>query len=87
MLKAAGFKVESGVAGMETAFVASWGEGKPVIGIHAEFDALPGLSQVPGLAEEKMVVEGCPGHGCGHNLFGSYIHGGHRREKAMRRTE
>lgn len=72
MLKAAGFKVESGVAGMETAFVASWGEGKPVIGIHAEFDALPGLSQVPGLAEEKMVVEGCPGHGCGHNLFGSY---------------
>lgn len=72
MLKAAGFNVEVGVAGMSTAFVASWGEGKPVIGIHAEFDALPGLSQVAGLAEEKMVVEGCPGHGCGHNLFGTY---------------
>jgi len=72
MLKAAGFNVETGVAGMSTAFVASWGEGKPVIGIHAEFDALPGLSQVAGLAEEKMIVEGCPGHGCGHNLFGTY---------------
>ena len=72
MLKTAGFKMETGVAGMETAFVASWGEGKPVIGIHAEFDALPGLSQASGVAEEQILVEGCPGHGCGHNLFGSY---------------
>jgi len=72
MLKSAGFKVESGTAGMKTAFVASWGEGKPVIGIHAEYDALPGLSQAAGVAEEKILVEGCPGHGCGHNLFGTY---------------
>lgn len=72
MLKAAGFNVQTGVAGMETAFVASWGKEKPVIGIHAEFDALPGLSQAAGVAEQTTLVEGCPGHGCGHNLFGAY---------------
>ncbi|HEV2354988.1 MAG TPA: amidohydrolase [Puia sp.] len=65
-----GFSVKSGVAGIPTAFVASYGSGTPVIGILAEFDALPGLSQqaVP----EKMPVEGQQaGHGCGHNLFGT----------------
>lgn len=68
-LKANGFKIESGVAGMPTAFVATYGEGSPVIGILAEFDALPGLSQdtVP---YRKPLVENGNGHGCGHNLFG-----------------
>src|SRR5580692_8679179 len=61
-----GFVVKAGVAEIPTAFVASYGSGSPVIGILAEFDALPGLSQqaTPG----KMPVEGQQaGHGCGHN--------------------
>ena len=69
-LRAAGFTVETGVAGMPTAFVASYGQGKPVIGILGEFDALPGLSQED-VPEKKPRAEGAPGHGCGHNLFGS----------------
>jgi aminobenzoyl-glutamate utilization protein B len=68
-LKASGFRIEEGVAGMPTAFVATWGSGKPVIGVMGEFDALPGLSQ-DSVAERKPRVEGGPGHGCGHNLFG-----------------
>ncbi len=55
---------------LPTAFVASWGTGKPVIGILGEYDALPGLSQ--GLsADRQALVNGGPGHGCGHNLFGT----------------
>lgn len=69
-LKAAGFAVESGVAGMPTAFVASYGSGKPVIGIVAEFDALPGLSQ-GAVPVRKPVVEHGAGHACGHHLFGT----------------
>src|SRR5438105_12944215 len=69
-LRAAGFTVEAGVAGMPTAFVATYGHGKPVIGILGEYDALPGLSQEE-LPERKPRVEGGSGHGCGHNLFGS----------------
>jgi len=69
-LKAAGFEVQEGVAGMPTAFVASWGSGKPIIGIMAEYDALPGLSQFD-TPEKKARVEGDPGHGCGHNLLGT----------------
>jgi aminobenzoyl-glutamate utilization protein B len=69
-LKAAGFTVETGVAGMPTAFVASFGKGKPVIGILGEFDALPGLSQED-TPERKPRIDGGPGHGCGHNLFGA----------------
>lgn len=68
-LKAAGFGVTAGVAAIPTAFVASWGSGKPVIGILAEFDALPGLSQFD-VPDRKPRVEGAPGHGCGHNLLG-----------------
>lgn len=67
-----GFEIEAGVANMDTAFVASWGSGKPVIGIHAEFDALPGLSQKLGSIQREEIVKGAPGHGCGHNLFGAY---------------
>jgi aminobenzoyl-glutamate utilization protein B len=65
-----GFRVERGVAGMPTAFVATYGSGSPVIGILAEYDALPGLSQIPGETMKVAVVEGDNGHGCGHNLFG-----------------
>ena len=69
-LKAAGFSVESGVADEPTAFIASYGEGKPVIAILGEFDALPGLSQQP-VPERAPVTAGASGHGCGHNLLGS----------------
>jgi len=65
-----GFKVEKGVAGMPTAFVASYGSGSPVIGIMGEFDALPGLSQKTQPTKAPL-EEGKPGHGCGHNIFGT----------------
>ena len=67
--EAAGFSVKRGVGQMPTAFVASWGEGKPIIGILGEYDALPGLSQQVE-ATIEAVQKGGPGHGCGHNLFG-----------------
>ncbi len=70
-LAANGFKIEKGVAGMPTAFVATWGSGKPVVGFNAEFDALPGLSQQAGSTAKKPIVPGAPGHGCGHNLLGT----------------
>ena len=65
-----GFKVERGIAGMPTAFVATWGEGKPVIGIMGEYDALPGLSQKK-VPWQEQLESGKPGHGCGHNIHGS----------------
>jgi aminobenzoyl-glutamate utilization protein B len=68
--EAQGFKVERNVAEMPTAFVASYGSGKPVIGILGEFDALPGLSQKASPQKEALDV-GKAGHGCGHNLFGA----------------
>lgn len=69
-LKSAGFSVEAGVAGMPTAFVASFGSGKPVIGILAEFDALPGITQDD--SPERNPVSGKnAGHACGHHLFGT----------------
>lgn len=68
-LEDAGFLVQRGVAQMPTAFIATWGHGKPVIGILAEYDALPGLSQKISAVKDP-VGEGEPGHGCGHNLFG-----------------
>jgi aminobenzoyl-glutamate utilization protein B len=71
LLKKHGFEVETGVAGMPTAFIATYGSGKPVIGINAEYDALPGLSQDPKALEKKARMEGAPGHGCGHNLIGA----------------
>src|SRR5512140_1163702 len=69
-LERQGFAVEKGIAGIPTAFVASYSKGQgPVVGILGEFDALPGLSQdcVP---FKKPLVNGAPGHGCGHNLLG-----------------
>lgn len=68
-LQEAGFKVEAGVADIPTAFVATYGSGKPVLGFLAEFDALPGLSQQA--TPEQMADDNrTAGHGCGHNLFG-----------------
>jgi aminobenzoyl-glutamate utilization protein B len=69
-LQAAGFRVQSGVAGEPTAFVASYGQGQPVIGILGEFDALPGLSQDATPVRKPILAE-APGHACGHNLLGS----------------
>jgi len=69
-LKESGFAVEAGVAGIPTAFVATYGSGKPVIGILAEFDALPGLSQ-EAVPEHKPIEGKAGGHGCGHHLFGT----------------
>ena len=71
VLKAEGFSVERGCGGMENAFIATFGQGKPVIGILAEYDALPNISQVEGLPEKRMLLEGGAGHGCGHNLLGA----------------
>lgn len=66
-----GFKVDKGLAGMPTCFVATWGSGKPVIGFLGEFDALPMISQKPLTPLQSPVVDGAPGHGCGHNLMGT----------------
>ncbi|MFH0801892.1 MAG: amidohydrolase [bacterium] len=70
-LEEAGFQVERGVAGMPTAFVATWshGTGKPVIGFLGEFDALPMLSQKAGCPTQEPLVPGAPGHGCSHNTM------------------
>jgi aminobenzoyl-glutamate utilization protein B len=65
-----GLRVERGVAGMPTAFVASYGQGRPVIAVLGEYDALPGLSQ-KAVPERAVLAQGAPGHGCGHNLFGA----------------
>ena len=69
-LKAAGFTVETGVAEIPTAFVATYGSGSPVIGILAEYDALPGLSQTAS-TEKNPIAGKNAGHGCGHHLFGT----------------
>src|SRR5579864_239517 len=64
-LRANGFAIQAGVAGMPTAFTSSWGSGKPVIVLLGEFDALPGLSQKDAPNQEP-VQAGAAGHGCGH---------------------
>ncbi|WP_166831490.1 amidohydrolase [Thalassoroseus pseudoceratinae] len=69
-LKDAGFTIREGLAGMPTAFVAEFGSGKPVIGILAEYDALPGLSQKVTPYQEPLEKD-APGHGCGHSGLGS----------------
>ncbi len=71
VLKKEGFMVQENLCGIATAFSGSYGHGKPVIGFLGEFDALSGLSQVPGIAEQKCITEGACGHGCGHNLLGA----------------
>jgi aminobenzoyl-glutamate utilization protein B len=71
MLRAEGFRITEDVAGIPTAVMGEAGEGGPVIAILGEYDALPGLSQVGGIAEPKQLVAGGHGHGCGHNMLGS----------------
>ena len=71
VLKEEGFQVEEGICSIPTAFSASYGSGKPVIGFLAEYDALSGLSQAAGSTEYHELVKGGSGHGCGHNLLGA----------------
>ena len=80
-LEGHGFEVERGVAGIPTAFVASYGSGKPVIGVMGEYDALPGLSQKK-LPYKEPINVGAPGHGCGHNIHGTSGMGGALAVKA-----
>src|SRR5262245_57890534 len=71
MLEQEGFRITENLAGIPTAVMGEAGDGGPVIAILGEYDALPGLSQVAGLAEPKEVERGGHGHGCGHNMLGS----------------
>ncbi len=71
ILEEQGFRVETNLAGIATAFSGSFGNGRPVIGILGEFDALSGLSQEAGACSCKPLVPGGSGHGCGHNLLGA----------------
>ncbi|MEM7118093.1 MAG: amidohydrolase [Chloroflexota bacterium] len=69
-LEADGFAIEWGAGQMPTAFIATWGTGSPIIGFLGEYDALPGLSQTVSTSKNP-IEQGGPGHGCGHNLFGT----------------
>jgi aminobenzoyl-glutamate utilization protein B len=69
-LAESGFSLESGVAGIPTAFVATLGSGRPTIGVLAEFDALPGMSQAAEASRRALEPDGA-GHACGHHLFGA----------------
>lgn len=70
-LRGEGFDVTVGVADIDTAFIAEFGSGKPVIGLLGEFDALSGLSQKNGVDYKEEIEKGGNGHGCGHNLLGT----------------
>ena len=67
ILEKNGFKVEKGIAGIPTAFMASWGSGKPVIALGSDIDGIPQSSQKPGVAYHDPLIQGAPGHGEGHN--------------------
>jgi aminobenzoyl-glutamate utilization protein B len=67
ILEKEGFKIERGYAGIPTAWIASWGEGKPVISLGSDIDDIPQASQKPGVAWHEPMIEGAPGHGEGHN--------------------
>src|SRR5882724_8136969 len=66
ILEKEGFKIERGVAGIPTAFVATWGQGKPVIALGSDIDDIPQASQKPGIPYHAPMIEGAPGHGDGH---------------------
>lgn len=84
ILRDHGFAIESGVAGMPTAFVATWGSGKPVIGVLAEYDALPGVGNAPVPRRQPREDGKSTGQGCGHNLFGSgSVYGAIAAKQAM----
>lgn len=70
-LEEEGFTIQRGVAEMDDAFIATYGEGKPVIGLLGEYDALDGLSQKADVNVKDPRIQGAPGHGCGHNLLGA----------------
>jgi len=67
ILRKNGFSVETGVAGIPTAFMATWGSGKPVIALGSDIDCIPQASNKPGVAFHDPIIEGAPGHGEGHN--------------------
>ena len=67
ILEKEGFTVERGIAGIPTAWMATWGSGKPVIALGSDIDCIPQASQKPGVARHEPMVEGAPGHGEGHN--------------------
>jgi aminobenzoyl-glutamate utilization protein B len=67
LLRKHGFTVETSVAGIPTAFMATWGSGKPVIALGSDIDGIPQSSQKPGVAYHDPIIEGAPGHGEGHN--------------------
>jgi aminobenzoyl-glutamate utilization protein B len=67
LLEKNGFKIQKGIAGIPTAWTASWGSGKPVIALGSDVDCIPKASQKPGVAYKDPIVEGAPGHGEGHN--------------------
>jgi aminobenzoyl-glutamate utilization protein B len=67
LLEKEGFKIEHGIAGIPTAWIASWGEGKPVISLGSDIDDIPQASQKPGVGWHEPMIEGAPGHGEGHN--------------------
>ena len=67
ILKQNGFTVQEGVAGIPTAWTATWGSGKPVIALGSDIDDIPQASQKPGVAWHEPIIEGAPGHGEGHN--------------------
>lgn len=67
LLEKNGFKIEKGVAGIPTAWIATWGSGKPVIALGSDVDCIPKASQKPGVAYHDPIVDGAPGHGEGHN--------------------
>src|SRR5687767_3078605 len=67
ILEKEGFKIERGVAGIPTAWLATWGSGKPVISLGSDIDDIPQASQKPGVAYHEPMIAGAPGHGEGHN--------------------
>ncbi len=67
ILRENGFEIEEGVSGIPTAWIAKWGNGKPVIAIGSDIDCIPKASQKPGVAYHSPIIEGAPGHGEGHN--------------------
>jgi aminobenzoyl-glutamate utilization protein B len=67
LLRKNGFTVQEGIAGIPTAFIATWGSGKPVIALGSDIDGIPQASQKPGVAYHSPLIEGAPGHGEGHN--------------------
>ena len=67
ILEKEGFKIERGIAGIPTAWMATWGSGKPVIALGSDIDCIPQASQKPGVAYHDPMIEGAPGHGEGHN--------------------